>query len=32
MCTDQIKLAVFKIASNLHLGVKDVEITSAAEY
>lgn len=31
MCTDQIKLSVFKIASNLHLRVKDVEITFAAE-
>jgi len=31
MCTDQIKLSVFKIASNLHLMVKDVEITFAAE-
>jgi len=31
MCTDQIKLAVLKIASNLHLRVKEVEIVFAAE-
>jgi hypothetical protein len=31
MCRDEIKLAVFKIASNLHLKVKEVEITFAAE-
>lgn len=27
ICSDQIKLAVLRIASNLHLRVKDVEIT-----
>ncbi len=31
MCSDQIKLAVLKIASNLHLRVKDVEVVFSAK-
>ncbi len=31
MCSDQIKLAVLQIASNLHLRVKDVDVVFAAQ-